>query len=169
MTMEESALTVAVALQERAAIVRRRAATLRSDAAGLATVVSDLRSRRHDRSYSAEASSVPQARAGVAAFAAQVGVTRDQLEGIQLAVSEAVSNAVMHAYPDQRGELHVFAAVFGGRLTVLITDDGCGPHVPSQRPGLGCGLALMAASSDRFTIRELRCGGTAVHMRWRIA
>lgn len=159
----------ALELRERAAIVRRHAATLRREAAGLASVGSGLRSRRHDRSYTAEASSLPLARAGVAAFAAHVGVTRDQLEGIRLAVSEAVSNAVSHAYANQRGELRVCAAASGATLTVLITDQGCGPHVPSRHPGLGCGLSLMAASSDRCTIRELRRGGTAVHMRWSIA
>jgi len=68
----------------------------------------------------------PQARKALAAFATTAGVTEDQLEGIRLVVSEAVSNAVLHAYDGDAGEIQVTAAVVPGELWILIADDGFG-------------------------------------------
>jgi anti-sigma regulatory factor (Ser/Thr protein kinase) len=108
------------------------------------------------------------ARGAVAELATRVGVTGEQLDAIRLAVSEAASNAVLHAYPDAEGTFRVRAAAIGRRLTVFITDNGCGPDVPSSRPGLGVGFGVISASSDLCTIRRGKDGGTHVGMRWKI-
>ena len=69
------------------------------------------------------------------------------MEAIRLAVTEAVANVVRHGYPERPGAFHVTTAVAGGELWVLVSDDGCGYQTPSQSPGLGWGLALIALHS----------------------
>lgn len=101
--------------------------------------------------------------------AVNAGITGERLEAIRLAVSEAASNAVIHAYPDGAGDFAVRAAVGGGRLIVRVSDDGCGPDVPSRRPGLGLGLGLIAASTDMSVVKRRGHGGTEILMQWKIA
>lgn len=72
----------------------------------------------------------------------------------------------VHAYPDGTGSVYVRAVIVDGQFRVSIIDDGTGPHVPSATPGLGCGLALIAASTDQFTIRRRRKRGTEIDLRW---
>ena len=76
-------------------------------------------------------------RRAVAAYASASGFAGEQLENVRLAVSEAVSNVVMHAYPGQPGQVHVTAHAVDEELWVLIADDGAGHNTPSSRPGLG--------------------------------
>lgn len=111
---------------------------------------------------------MPIARAAVVAFAERVGADREQLGSIRLAISEALTNAVIHAYPNGRGSVHVVAGVVGQQLAVVITDDGCGMHAPSRTGGLGWGLALIAASSDHVTTRQRSDHGTRVLVRWNL-
>jgi stage II sporulation protein AB (anti-sigma F factor) len=118
------------------------------------------------RSYPATDDAVPSARWDAAAFAADHGATEAQLEAVRIAVSEAVANAVLHAYPDGGGSVHVTVAVAAGELWVLVWDDGCGFQAPPHRPGLGWGLALMAHHSEDLVIAERAGGGTEVRMRF---
>jgi serine/threonine-protein kinase RsbW len=120
------------------------------------------------RTYPAVAESVRRARRAVTELAAGAGADRQQLESIRLAVSEAVTNAVRHAYADEPGMIHITAAIAGGQLTLLIADDGCGPQQPSRTPGLGWGLALIAAASDGFTIAQRADGGTEAWISFRV-
>ncbi|HWX97434.1 MAG TPA: ATP-binding protein [Solirubrobacteraceae bacterium] len=117
--------------------------------------------------YPAVADSVPRARKALAAFATAAGVTEDQLEGIRLVVSEAVSNAVLHAYDGDEGDIQVTAAVVPGELWILIADEGVGLRAePSVNRGLGLGLGWMAQFSDGLTLVTRSSGGLEVRLRF---
>lgn len=67
------------------------------------------------------------ARSVVAAFAAQADPTMDELADIRTAVSEAVTNCIVHAYPDCIGSVTITAALReDGVLRVVVADKGCG-------------------------------------------
>jgi serine/threonine-protein kinase RsbW len=119
--------------------------------------------------YPAVARSIPQVRLAVTQFATRSGIAGDPLEAVRLAVTEAVTNVVKHAYPGRTGAFHVTVAVADSELWVLVSDDGCGYQTPSQCPGLGWGLALIARYSEGYVITERGTGGTEVRMRFPIA
>ena len=117
--------------------------------------------------YPATADSVPRARRALAGFAAAAGVTEEQLECIRLVVSEAVSNAVLHAYDGDGGEIQVTAAVVPGELWILIADDGFGLRAEhSDNRGLGLGLGWLAQFSDGLTLVTRSSGGLEVRLRF---
>ncbi|RDJ93167.1 ATP-binding protein, partial [Lacticaseibacillus rhamnosus] len=78
------------------------------------------------------------------------GVGSGRLETTRLAASEALTNVVLHAYRDGEGggRIDVVAALASSELWVLVADDGCGLHPRADSPGLGMGLALIAAISE---------------------
>jgi anti-sigma regulatory factor (Ser/Thr protein kinase) len=119
-------------------------------------------------SYPAVAQSVPRAREALAAFAAEGGATREEIDAVRLAASEALTNVVAHAYRDRgaRGRIHLTVALTDGELWVIIGDDGCGLHADRDSHGLGAGLALIAQSSDGFALVKRAAGGTEVRMRF---
>jgi anti-sigma regulatory factor (Ser/Thr protein kinase) len=120
-----------------------------------------------NRSYPASPDSVPHARKAVSAFAARAGVDGDQLEGVRLVVSEAVSNAVLHAYDDEHGQIQVTAAVVPGELWILIADEGHGLRAErTDNRGLGLGLGWMAQFSDGLTLLTRSSGGLEVRLRF---
>ena len=120
-------------------------------------------------SYPAEPDTVPQARTQIGDFAAAGGVGGEALHAIRLAVSEAVTNAVRHAYRGGTGLVYVTAAQVPGEFVVLVSDDGCGYRTPAENPGFGWGMAVIADATDEFVIAERGSGGTEVRMRFRIA
>jgi anti-sigma regulatory factor (Ser/Thr protein kinase) len=110
---------------------------------------------------------VPIARRALAAVAAAAGAAGERLDEIRLAVSEALTNAVVHAYRNgDSGRLHVTAAVASDELWVLIGDDGRGLHAWNDSKGLGIGLSLISGLSDDFAIVTRASGGTEVQMRF---
>jgi stage II sporulation protein AB (anti-sigma F factor) len=118
-------------------------------------------------SYPAVPEAVPMARRALAGVAAAAGVAGDRLDEIRLAVSEALTNAVVHAYRDgDSGQFHVTAAVAADELWVLIGDDGRGLHAWNDSKGLGIGLSLISGLSDDFAIVTRASGGTEVQMRF---
>lgn len=120
-----------------------------------------------NESYPAVPEAVPLARRALAAVAAAAGAAGDRLDEIRLAVSEALTNAVVHAYRgDEAGRLHVTAAVAADELWVLIGDDGRGLHAWNDSQGLGIGLSLISGLSDDFSIVTRGSGGTEVQMRF---
>lgn len=119
-----------------------------------------------DQTFHADAYCVPLARRAIVQLALDAGATGEQVDRIALAVSEAITNAVLHAYRERPGLVHIAATVVGDELTVLIADDGCGPHVPASTPGLGMGWALIADACDHFTIVERSGGGTEAQLRF---
>jgi anti-sigma regulatory factor (Ser/Thr protein kinase) len=119
--------------------------------------------------YPAEAGSVPLARDAVCTLASGAGATASEMDSVRLAVSEALTNAVLHAYPEAAGELHVTAAVTGGELQVLVADDGEGLHAGGGSPGQGLGFALIALMSDTFTIAKRSGGGIEVRLGFKLS
>lgn len=135
-----------------------------------------LRNEILTQSYPALPGSVPVARHELVRFATQIGAGAEQLDDIRLAVSEALTNVVMHAYRDggggdrdEVGQIHVTASLAADELWVLIADDGVGLSTHVQSPGLGVGLALIAQSSDGLTIMNRACGGTEIRMCFSLA
>ena len=103
-------------------------------------------------------------------MARRAGVAESVLEQVRLAVSEAVSNAVLHGYRDGgSGEITMLAEADDHRLEVLVRDSGCGmsPHAGSR--GAGLGLPLIAELSDALAVRPNADGdGTEVQMTFRL-
>jgi serine/threonine-protein kinase RsbW len=118
------------------------------------------------KSYPADPVAVPEIRQEVVALAAAAGAPDEQLEAIKLAVSEAVTNVVVHAYRWRPGRIYVTAAAVSDELWVLIGDSGCGMNARSNSPGLGLGLVLISQECDDFTVVTRAAGGTEVRMRF---
>jgi len=106
--------------------------------------------------FPANPASVAALRRAVDDYAASGGVDERRREDIALAISEAVSNAVMHAYVgrDEPGEVRVDAWVDDGALHVAVCDDGVGMAPRIDSPGLGRGLALMGRVADRLRLED---------------
>ncbi len=111
---------------------------------------------------------IPALRHTVADFARAAGFHGERLDAIRLAVSEAVTNVVLHAYSDDPGEVHVTARVVDDELWVLVSDDGRGPNATPIRPGLGWGLAFITDAADEFALVERAAGGTEARMVFRL-
>jgi anti-sigma regulatory factor (Ser/Thr protein kinase) len=110
---------------------------------------------------SCEASSVGTARNAVARLARSLGAS---VEHVKIAVSEAVANAVVHAYRDGgRGEIRVVARSVRGRLVMTVADDGIGMTPNPSNPGLRLGIPLITKLCEdvRFTSSD---SGTVVSM-----
>ncbi len=118
------------------------------------------------RTYPATAESVPEVRRDVCTLAASAGASDETIEAIRLAASEAVTNAVLHAYRETEGAVEVTAAVVAGEMWLLVSDQGCGLQVESDGPGLGLGLALIADVCDDFTVGAPISGGVELRMRF---
>jgi anti-sigma regulatory factor (Ser/Thr protein kinase) len=118
----------------------------------------------------AVAATVASMRGEAADLAASAGASEEQVDRVRLAVSEAVTNVVEHAYATGgHGRVQMAAAVERGELLVLVSDEGAG--IDSRRPslGLGLGLGLMAEACDGLTISARSSGGVDVQMRFLIA
>ena len=120
------------------------------------------------------------ARAAVACFAAQMDPTLNELEDIKTAVSEAVTNAIVHAYPDAIGKVAVRARICPGNvLELTVKDHGRGiADVAKAREPLyttggeersGMGFTIMESFMDKLTIRSVPGRGTTVLMRKKLA
>jgi anti-sigma regulatory factor (Ser/Thr protein kinase) len=79
----------------------------------------------------------------VRGFRDAYGVPPATMDDIVLAVSEAATNCVVHAYGRRPGTMTVVARLDDGRLVILVRDHGCGIAPPDDAPRLGHGLALM--------------------------
>ncbi|MCC8076796.1 MAG: anti-sigma F factor [Oscillospiraceae bacterium] len=120
------------------------------------------------------------ARSAVAAFAAQMDPTMDELGDIRTAVSEAVTNAIVHAYPDEIGTVWLTARILknGEYLEIIVRDKGRGiENVEQARQPLfttggeersGMGFTIMETFTDRLTVRSRPGAGTTVTMLRRI-
>lgn len=113
--------------------------------------------------------SVPRLRHGVTRFAGLAGVSDQVRRKVALAVSEACTNAVVHAYRGarqrDRGEVAVSAERSDQALRVTVRDSGGGMRPRSDSPGLGLGAPLMAVLADRVEITPNPEGpGTVVRL-----
>lgn len=113
------------------------------------------------------------ARLVASGFAAQLDPTVEELCDIKTAVSEAVTNCSVHAYPDGVGNVYIFAAIYdGGLFRIRIRDKGCGiedvrkameplySSLGGERAGLG--FAVMESFCDKVSVRSTLGKGTSV-------
>ena len=116
------------------------------------------------------------ARAVAAAFAAQLDPTIEELTDVRTAVSEAVTNAIIHGYRGGVGEVTLSCEVEGKLLTVTVGDEGCGIEDVEQAmqpfftsaPDLersGMGFSVMQAFMDGVEVCSARGRGTTVTMK----
>lgn len=115
------------------------------------------------------------ARASAAAFASQLDPTLEELGDIKTAVSEAVTNAIVHGYPDSIGKVTLRLRILGGgRLEIMVKDAGCGiADVIQAREPLfttggeersGMGFTIMESFMDKLRVRSTPGKGTTVTM-----
>jgi serine/threonine-protein kinase RsbW len=122
--------------------------------------------------FEQHASAVPQSvgelRNALADYVRSHGAGEETVMAVQLATSEAMSNAVVHAYIDQPepGNLTLLAGREGDEIWVLVHDDGSGMRPRPDSPGLGVGLPLMTRTADSLKLSERPEGGTEVSMRF---
>lgn len=120
------------------------------------------------------------ARIAAAGFAAQLDPTLDELGDIKTAVSEAVTNAIVHAYPDSIGKVVLKLRICPGNvLELTVKDHGRGiPDVDKARQPMyttggeersGMGFTIMESFMDQLTVRSVPGKGTSVVMRKRLA
>lgn len=120
------------------------------------------------------------ARAALAAFLVQLDPTVPQLADMKTAVSEAVTNCIVHAYPDKIGPITMTAAIYeGGIVRITITDRGVGiPDIAKamepmfttgdteERAGLG--FAVMQSFMDKVKVSSTPGRGTRVTLTKRL-
>lgn len=119
------------------------------------------------------------ARACISAFAAGLDPTLEELSDIKTAVSEAVTNCIVHAYKEKLGKIYISAEIIeGGILKIKIRDTGCGIEnidlalqplyttVGGERAGLG--FAVMQSFMDSIKVTSKVGKGTTVTMKKKI-
>ncbi len=113
------------------------------------------------------------ARAAVAAFAAQQDPNVEEISDIKTAVSEAVTNCIVHAYPETVGKIYIWAGIYdSGIFKIKIRDKGCGIEninqameplfttLGGERAGLG--FAVMQSFCDKIKVTSKVGKGTTV-------
>jgi anti-sigma regulatory factor (Ser/Thr protein kinase) len=104
-----------------------------------------------------EPPSVPAARRAVEGVAHAAGACPGTVEALRLAVSEACTNVILHAYresEDDAGRLHVHAVADGNDLRVVVCDHGVGFTPRTDSPGLGLGMPLMAQLTEQLDVEQ---------------
>ena len=116
------------------------------------------------------------ARAAVACFAAQLDPTMEELGDIRTAVSEAVTNCIVHAYPNELGSITLRCRILKGQtLDIVVKDKGIGiPDIEQARRPMfttggsdrsGMGFTIMESFMTELEILSVAGKGTTVHMR----
>ncbi len=119
-------------------------------------------------------------RVAVSSFVAQLDPTIDELCDIKTAVSEAVTNSIVHAYQNCIGKIYITTELYNDRSVVIkIRDRGCGiPDIKkameplyttggSERAGLG--FAVMESFMDKLTVKSVVGKGTTVLMKKKLS
>lgn len=120
------------------------------------------------------------ARTAVATFAAQLDPTLDEIGDIKTAVSEAVTNSIVHGYPNTLGKIVVKVRILEKNiLEISVRDWGCGiENVDKAREPMfttggeersGMGFTIMESFTDRMRVKSSVGRGTTVVMQKRIA
>lgn len=116
------------------------------------------------------------ARVAVAAFLAELNPTLDEIADIKTAVSEAVTNAIIHGYPDGGGQVRLLCKIEGKQIFIMVEDEGVGiedvekAKTPlfTTKPELersGMGFAFMEAFMDEVQVASKPGKGTCVVMK----
>ena len=119
------------------------------------------------------------ARTAAAAFAAQLDPTMEELGDIKTAVSEAVTNAIVHAYPETIGQVLMKMRILEGSvLEITVKDWGCGIedvekamqplYTTGGEERSGRGFTIMEGFTDKLRVRAAPGRGTTVTMRRRL-
>ena len=119
------------------------------------------------------------ARGAAAVFAAQLDPTLDELGDIKTAVSEAVTNCIVHAYPDAIGQITMrLRSLEGGIMEIMVRDRGCGiedierARTPMYTTGgdgrSGMGFTIMESFMTQMRVTSTPGKGTTVYLRRKI-
>ena len=118
-------------------------------------------------------------RATVAAFAAQLDPTLEEINDIKTAVSEAVTNCIVHGYKNEVGKIYITVKIHNdNRVVISIRDKGCGiSDIKKAREPLfttlggdraGLGFSVMESFTDKLLVRSKISVGTTVTLCKRI-
>lgn len=116
------------------------------------------------------------ARVAVAAFVAPLNPTMDEITDLKTAVSEAVTNSIIHGYEDRPGKVRLQCIISGQEIQLLVEDNGRGiPDVEKamqpfyttkpQEERSGMGFAFMEAFMDEVVVESKPEQGTRVRMK----
>ena len=119
------------------------------------------------------------ARIAVAAFVSQLDPTIEELADIKTAVSEAVTNCIIHGYEDKEGIIYIYAKLQNRMLTIEIKDNGKGLEnieiakepLFTSKPDLersGMGFTIMESFMDELKIESILGLGTKIIMKKKI-
>jgi serine/threonine-protein kinase RsbW len=127
-------------------------------------------SERVEIEIAAAAPGVPLVRHALRGLLSGLDVSDEVTADIALAVTEACTNAVVHAYPEGGGgTIHVTASHVDGVLAVIVRDHGGGMSARVDTPGLGVGLPVIAAIAQAVEIGTPEGGGTEVRMHFALS
>ena len=119
------------------------------------------------------------ARTAVAAFISQLDPTVEEISDIKTAVSEAVTNCIVHAYKEKLGTIYITVRILeNNKVSIKIRDRGCGiPDIAQAMEPLysslggeraGLGIAVMQSFTDKLTVSSKLGRGTTVIMHKKI-
>ena len=119
------------------------------------------------------------ARVVVSAFVSRLNPTLEEIADIKTAVSEAVTNSIIHGYENGDGRIRIETHIVEDTVTVIVTDFGVGisdiekamEPMYTSKPELersGMGFAFMEAFMDQIEVRSSPGAGTTVYMKKRI-
>jgi len=125
--------------------------------------------------FSSKSSNESFARVAIAAFAAQMDPTLEEITDIKTAVSEAVTNAIIHGYEDREGKVIITAELYPDRIVIEVSDDGKGIEdvekarqpLYTSKPELersGMGFTVMETFMDEVEVISALGQGTRVRM-----
>ena len=131
---------------------------------------------RFDMQFISDSKNEALARAVVSAFIMELDPTLDALSEIKTAVSEAVTNAIVHAYPDNKGIVSLSGKLFGNTVYITVEDFGVGiADVNKAREPLftgrpeeersGLGFSIMESFSDDIIVTSTLGEGTSVILK----
>ncbi len=121
------------------------------------------------------------ARVGLASFAAQLDPTLDELSELKTAISEAVTNSIVHGYKNDFGIVYISAKLYrDGIISIIVRDKGCGienidkamePLYTSSDTGdrAGMGFTIMQSFMDKLRVRSVIGKGTRIFMQKKLS
>lgn len=126
--------------------------------------------------FTSKSSNEAFARIAVAAFAAQLDPTIEELADIKTAVSEAVTNCIIHGYEEQEGIIKIKCKLFVNSIEIIISDEGKGIEdidkakepLYTSKPDLersGMGFTIMESFMDEMKVESILGIGTKVTMK----
>ena len=126
--------------------------------------------------FASKSSNEAFARIAVAAFAAQLDPTIEELADIKTAVSEAVTNCIIHGYEEKKGIIKIECKLFVNSIEIIISDEGKGIEdidkakepLYTSKPDLersGMGFTIMESFMDEMKVESILGIGTKVTMK----